>query len=423
MQIETDKPTVCLREKDWYFRLKKMITGDETGLLKLVNLKQRNYLTYLPSVGEQNRAFGIRSMCWTESGSEFALLRQNGKIEKWNCNNNENSLSYSNELDSGILDASKCSSCKENNSNIIITGDSGSIKVINTKNDLSILSEFSARGPIASCATCINGIAVGGNENDLQLWDLTTQQPAWTAKNLPHDNLSLRIPIWITAIAFPSEQSEVNGCEIYTGTAYKQIRLYDTRHKRQPQLSFEIGEYRVTAILPGVTDRTLYVADTYGGLHLWDVRTQRRIYTLKGCTGSIRDLTMNASRTIVGCVGLERFAHSDDEDQVEDEVEVEDQVEDNEHVNLEQEDDNLGNDDNFINDDDADEINDINTNTKEIKYKILSFAGLLEIVREIFNFAHVAKLLCMCSIVSARREPSSSSRGFPSLQIGVYILW
>ena len=42
----------------------------------------------------------------------------------------------------------------------------------------------------------------GGKENDIQLWDLTTQGVMWKAKNVSNDKLSLRVPIYVTAVKY-----------------------------------------------------------------------------------------------------------------------------------------------------------------------------------------------------------------------------
>eukprot|EP00607_Mallomonas_marina_P009483 CAMPEP_0182420632 /NCGR_PEP_ID=MMETSP1167-20130531/5568_1 /TAXON_ID=2988 /ORGANISM="Mallomonas Sp, Strain CCMP3275" /LENGTH=344 /DNA_ID=CAMNT_0024596833 /DNA_START=295 /DNA_END=1329 /DNA_ORIENTATION=- len=217
-----------------------------------------------------------------------------------------------------MSNSSKILSCPENLSNIICYNPTGNVKIIN-RDIFAVSSEFQARGPINAGASCYNGVAFGGKENDLQLWDISSKKSIWSAKNVPHDNLSLRVPIWITAITFLNSNqnnSETDTTEknaeptvtILTGTAYKQLRLYDVRSKRQPQFSIDIGDFSVTAILPGVTDYTVYIADVSGGLYLWDLRNKRRVSTLKGNVASIRDLQTNTSRNSIVSVGLERFA-------------------------------------------------------------------------------------------------------------------
>jgi hypothetical protein len=87
--------------------------------------------------------------------------------------------------------------------------------------------------------------------------------------------------------------------------------MYDMQAGQQPICSFEIGaDYRVASILPakcGDSEHQLYVADTAGNLMLWDLRTQRRLATLKGAAGSLRSLTLSADGGQLAAVGLDRF--------------------------------------------------------------------------------------------------------------------
>lgn len=54
------------------------------------------------------------------------------------------------------------------------------------------------------CQSCMqkNIIATGGLENRLKLFDIEKQKLIFSEKNLPHDWLELRIPIWISDLNF-----------------------------------------------------------------------------------------------------------------------------------------------------------------------------------------------------------------------------
>ena len=147
----------------------------------------------------------------------------------------------------------------------------------------------------------------GGRENDIQLFNINTQQILWKAKNVSNDKLSLRVPIYITAVKF---LGETNTNKIITGTGYKQIRVYDVKAKRSPVVNFDIGgeeAYRITSILPSSDEKTVYIADSTGGLYLFDMGMRRRISTLKGNFGSIRDLKTDPEGQYLAAVGLDRY--------------------------------------------------------------------------------------------------------------------
>jgi hypothetical protein len=133
------------------------------------------------------------------------------------------------------------------------------------------------------------------------VWDAVTKQLVWKAKNVPHDEVRLEVPIWITGIAFmPSgANASPNDCAgnvIATGTGHKHIRMYDTRMQRQPCQSWGMGDFRVTAVVPSYQhEQHLYVADCAGGILMYDMRNGRRIRTLNGFDGSVRDIAHNVS--------------------------------------------------------------------------------------------------------------------------------
>lgn len=47
-----------------------------------------------------------------------------------------------------------------------------------------------------------NVFASGGKENELKLWDVETGKQIFLAKNLPHDWLQLRVPVWVSDMCF-----------------------------------------------------------------------------------------------------------------------------------------------------------------------------------------------------------------------------
>ncbi len=56
----------------------------------------------------------------------------------------------------------------------------------------------------------IHDVAFGSKDQLLQIWDINDQKqiqskkPKWMAKNLPNDELDLKIPIWDTDVEFLS---------------------------------------------------------------------------------------------------------------------------------------------------------------------------------------------------------------------------
>ena len=59
---------------------------------------------------------------------------------------------------------------------------------------------------------------------------------SFEAKNVSQDKLRVRVPIWITCLSFLATDNKV-----VTGTAYKHMRIYDTKADRRPIMSIDIG--------------------------------------------------------------------------------------------------------------------------------------------------------------------------------------
>jgi ribosome biogenesis protein NSA1 len=281
-----------------------LITGDETGLLKYVGLRsKRDIVTY----GEQARELAFKGLTWADDTSkQFISIRMNESLDLWSIDNGEIYLNESLQLKSLKNPAGIDRFPGDSNSPVICYGADGDISVVqlalngNVGEKAKELSSFGVKGPLSALQALSDGFASGGRENDVSIYDLTTQQATWNAKNVPHDKLNLRVPVWISAITSlkPPAATTSSDCRFATGTGYRHVRVYDAKTSRQPVLSFEPSEYPITAlaaVVEGDAAHMLYVADAAGGLALWDLRTQRKLHTLKGSSGSIRHLTMSSS--------------------------------------------------------------------------------------------------------------------------------
>ena len=242
----------------------RVITGDETGLLKFIDISKKSVSVF----GNQTRTGAIKGISWIVRDESIAILRANKQTELWNVCDGNLSISSSYSASSFSIPKGLVAMEKHIGSALLYDNEGHvSIAQRDEQNELHETGSFETRGPVDACASCERGAVFGGCENDLQMWDIETQQVVWKAKNVSNDKLRLRVPIWITAVGFiDDDSSSVSGATIVSGTGYKQVRLYDTRVKRQPITSIDIGEYRVTSIMPSkdCESHAVYVADTSG---------------------------------------------------------------------------------------------------------------------------------------------------------------
>ncbi|KAJ1550488.1 WD repeat-containing protein 74 [Nowakowskiella sp. JEL0078] len=121
-----------------------------------------------------------------------------------------------------------------------------------------------------------NLFATGGDERDLAIYDLNSNAGSpetltanWSAKNIKHDVLDMRVPIWITDLQW---FDRADPSKLVVGTGLHHIRLYDTRAARRPVLNLEIGELpvRSLSVIPGRNE--VVFSDTSGLIIHADLR-------------------------------------------------------------------------------------------------------------------------------------------------------
>ena len=149
--------------------------------------------------------------------------------------------------------------------------------------------------------------ACGGKEHLLRLWDLPTSREIWKEKNVKHDMLNLRQQVWITDLAFVPGSA---GRELVTGTAYHQVRAYDTRLEcKRPIYSTDLfGDPRaVTCVDVSADTNYIIVGDSEGRLQQLDRRKNAQmVHVYKGFSGSVRSIQAHATLPLLAACGLDR---------------------------------------------------------------------------------------------------------------------
>lgn len=298
------------------------ITGDETGLLKAVDYQRQTVYSF----GEkQERDFSIIGLAKSFDEQSVALLRKNQVIEYWKHDFENNNLSFEkkHELElyeiSDLVDMIPIYDSSAIASHLFVYSSNGTINLLRNNPELlesdpnKNIDVFNLNGPLSAAVGGLDGaLLYGGRENDVKLYNIHTKQSIWEARNVPHDKLRLRVPVWITSVDFfsPLSQHTSEQTTFLTGTAYKQVRIYDTKANNRPVKSLDIeGDYRMTVVKSSFDGNGFYVADTAGNFYYYDYRTYRRINTMKCFQGSVRSVALASSRKggrVVGGVGLDR---------------------------------------------------------------------------------------------------------------------
>lgn len=161
-------------------------------------------------------------------------------------------------------------------------------------------------------------VATAGKENDLQLWDVNRAFDSagaddgcvFRAKNVSNDKLELRVPVWVSGVAF---QDGDDASKISVVSKHGHVRHYDTRSKqRRPVLSSEWPDEAPTSCAALGPDKLVVGAGT-GKLAMFDWRappsksTGLMVQKYKGCVGSVRSLAVTATQGHFVSVGLDRY--------------------------------------------------------------------------------------------------------------------
>ncbi|KAH0953305.1 hypothetical protein HN011_002566 [Eciton burchellii] len=148
-----------------------------------------------------------------------------------------------------------------------------------------------------------NIIATGGLENRLKLFDLEKRTSIFSEKNVSHDWLELRVPIWISDLNFlPGTQ------QIATAGRYGHVRLYDPRTQRRPVINITMQDEALTCLSVTPKENHIIVGSGKGRMNLVDLRKRGTVLnTYKGFTGGVTGVACSASNPYVASVSLDRY--------------------------------------------------------------------------------------------------------------------
>ncbi|XP_075214711.1 WD repeat domain 74 lethal (2) k09848 [Lycorma delicatula] len=191
----------------------------------------------------------------------------------------------------------------------LLTGvESGEIKVwdvskkVKTENNVSINA-----GPclerMRHSAVNVHCVATGGKENDLKLWDLEKGTSTFTAKNVRPDELQLRVPVWVSDIAFLPESPKVA-----ISSRHGFVRLYDPNSSfRRPVVNVHVPDQSLTCIAAAPRDGHVVVGSGTGHMFLVDLRNKGILLNhYKGFVGGIKQIACPPKEPYIISVGLDR---------------------------------------------------------------------------------------------------------------------
>uniref|UniRef100_A0AAV1THU9 Ribosome biogenesis protein NSA1 n=1 Tax=Peronospora matthiolae TaxID=2874970 RepID=A0AAV1THU9_9STRA len=309
----------------------RVVIGDETGLLKSIELEKSEQ--YIVSTREQPqaRARGIQRLCWSANEQQavteqqnVVLARANGWVESYEAShgailNVSREPEWSWPMQDKEQDKTRCVGVEviRTCGSVVQCSDTGDVVV---RRMLQDTTQAAAERTQFSVGKALNVmrlepalqtvIGVGGKEHDLNLWSLETQQVLFKAKNVSHNKLDMRVPVWVKDLRFLSTPGSSNGYRVVVGSGYQCVRIYDSNTKRRPVQQLEkFGEHPIQSLCVSPDETRIYVGDTAGNLDILDVRTLKHMGRCTGPIGSIRDISCHPTLPYIAAVGLDRMVH------------------------------------------------------------------------------------------------------------------
>lgn len=298
----------------------KLILGDEFGLLKEVKTTET---TVSDSYGEIKPNKEIISII--KSSSDFSIdpilfITEPKETYAFNWKTKAiidahtltDKSSFTSSIHKTIQGNHVVIASKTNNSLSILTyGDDYHIKHIDTIDNLIYNRQSRlVRVETSSYRTrkekekgVVENIICLYEDAPLALYDITTKQFSWKAKNLPNDELGLRIPMYDTNAC----QSDNKPSVVYVSTAYGDIRTYDIKAKNIPAVSVNVSQNKIHKMIL-VNDNYVVIGDTKGYAALFDARKNMNLVkSFKGNTSSIKDIAHMPNSSLIAICGYDRY--------------------------------------------------------------------------------------------------------------------
>jgi hypothetical protein len=275
----------------------KIITGDEFGILRLINTKTKNIIDKYGKIKFDNEIINIiknentnydnLQLFITNKKENFLLDWYSKKILSIYKNNNDNIFTSSIYKNNNNINNIFCSNLSGSILNIQYSQETNEI-LSNQELKIFDINE----NPYLKIK--LNKIVNSFNENNFYLlyqnktllsYDLIKNKIDFTAKNLPNDELSLKIPIYDSDLI----EIQNNTRSFYVSTGYGEIRMYDKKASSKPILNSKIFKNKINKITLCKNNNYLIVGDTKGNCHMLDIRKNFNICkNFKGNNGSIR---------------------------------------------------------------------------------------------------------------------------------------
>ncbi len=162
--------------------------------------------------------------------------------------------------------------------------------------------------PVERIAVHRSLVAVGGNDNRLRIWDLRTGEKVFEARNPPDDWLCLKVPMWISGLAFSSAEDVTR---VAIATRHRDVQLFDTapKYDRRPVWRVTVGADPLNCVVFSKDNAKLFCGSATGFVYVLNAEDGSLLGRMApSCAGSVRDIACVGNELLLA-VGLDRFLY------------------------------------------------------------------------------------------------------------------
>ena len=320
----------------------KIISGDEFGLIKLISTQKKQVLDQYGTIDSSKSIINIFSNKKIEikdnnDNSESKDEEKEEEEEKseqelnlYVSSINENYIlnwetkkiisSYKNENPNISFISSTIKFPSPSNSNtLFINGTSDDkINIVSFNNENKYLNskifwpvdnsnkflKIKLRGIADSIYNNNESVYCLYQNTPIVLYNIEKEKIEFKGKNLPHDELGLKIPIYDTDVVEIKNNPRLN----YVSTAYGEIRFYDKKASPKPSMDKKVTKSKINKIDITEDNNYLFVADNQGYCAMLDIRKSFcPCKTFKGNTGSIKSMVNIEKNNHLIVAGFDRY--------------------------------------------------------------------------------------------------------------------
>ena len=303
----------------------KIISGDEFGVIKFISTKSKNIVDQYGQIDSSKAILNV--FCNKEISLENEEEDNQNNFNLFISTIKENYIlnwetkkiisSYQDELKEISFISS---TIKFTNTKTILTNGASDDKlnVVLFDNENKFISN-SKYFPVDNSnkflkikLRAVSNSIYNNNENiyclyentPLVLFNIEQNKTEFKAKNLPHDELGLKIPIYDTDVIEIKTNPRLN----YVSTAYGDIRLYDKKASCKPQLNKNVTKSKINKITCTEDGNYIFIGDNKGYCAMLDIRKNfHACKTFKGNAGSIKTIYNCEKNNNLIVAGFDRY--------------------------------------------------------------------------------------------------------------------